>query len=589
MTKIGELTIPAFTSSVKITLVTLDDMVLEDDETATLTVNSINSGNSAITGGGSSSITINDTDEAELIFETLDGVGLEDGGALPYDAAFRVMLVKKGTSTQIASDSATTVPYIVKGTSTATSGVDYNALSGSVVIPAFTGLIPGATDGTAIIPVVVKQDTEVEPTETIEAEATTPILGDDDIMLHPTDVSGTISILDNDTAKVSIKSDAASGGDPVAGEPSNNGKFVVLLSAKSATETVVTYEVVPPAPGDAIYGQDYTLSGVTMTTPVITGTVTIPAGEMSATIDLNVINDNVQESDEDVTLKVVSTSNMPQITVDGTMDEAVITITDDDLPTFTVSNAMVTEGTGSGTTTLDILVTLSDPIDVNVQVFLQLFDDTATGSSTLDPTVANKDYINTNTEPQIFPANGTGNDLKRTFKIPINRDNWVEKDEIFKAQLVVAGASIPNTLPDGRPINILDRNDAGYGVATIKDDDTATFKIFAASSNSTDNEDPTVTEGTDAPNPYDDPSPFTNVPFLVWLSNPIDTEVDVDVTFGGGTATGKIFGTKPNATDNTVLDFGTDYDSEKQTVTFTSSESLARSTRSRSTCQWCKT
>ncbi|TWT65541.1 Calx-beta domain-containing protein [Crateriforma conspicua] len=577
----GLVTIPAGESTVKINVVTLNDYVLEDDETVTLTPINITSGEPGISASNvtSSAVTIEDTDVGMVEFVALDPTGNEPGGLNP-DAAFRVYLVDANNPSQrLASDTATDVTYDVLGTSTATAAADYVTLSEMVTIPAFVPTsgqpVPdftlGSGDGEAIIGVHVLDDPELEPTETVNAVLGTAV-GDPDISPSTTVTSGTVSIIDNDSALVSIKSDTAGADDDAAEtdpQGQNDGKFEVFLSAPSATPTVVTYTV-NTGIFDAFYFDDYLLTGGPATAPIqpgsFTGSITIGAGDISGIIDLSVLDDNVLESDEDVTVEVTSTSN-PNITPDVTMDTATITIKDNDLPTFTVMDAMADEDDG----TITFTIKLDQPIDQDVDVFLTFpgsGSDTATGASApLDNTVSDQDYVNTNTGLVNFPANGSGSDLVRTISVPINDDNWVERDETFTAQLVVDGGSLANPTA-GLPIFI------DNGVGTIKDNDTATFTIFAKGSNPSDDADPTVTEGTDSPNPYNNGSPTTPVEFEVELSNPIDTDVDVEVSFGGGTATGANFSSNGSGTSisSGSASFGTDYDNGSKTITFTSGQ-----------------
>ena len=73
-----------------------------------------------------------------------------------------------------------------------------------------------------------------------------------------------------------------------ARRPTNNGQFTVSLTQASSTDTVVNYSVA----GTATPATDYT---------ALTGSVTIPAGSLSAVIDVSgIVDDAIVEANETV-------------------------------------------------------------------------------------------------------------------------------------------------------------------------------------------------------------------------------------------------------------------------------------------------
>lgn len=101
-----------------------------------------------------------------------------------------------------------------------------------------------------------------------------------------------------------------------ASEPSTNGQFTVTLSQSSPTDTTIAYSVA----GTATPGTDYT---------ALPGAVTILANQTTATIDVTVIDDSDQESDETVVVTLSSiTSGEAGIAI-GTPNSATVTISDD--------------------------------------------------------------------------------------------------------------------------------------------------------------------------------------------------------------------------------------------------------------------
>lgn len=117
----------------------------------------------------------------------------------------------------------------------------------------------------------------------------------------------------NYSAKVSIVAN-----DAVASESGDNGQFTVSLSTASVSDTVVSYTV----GGDATAGADYL---------PLAGTVTIPAGATSATIDVIVVDDTLVESSETVSVTITSIeSGNPGISINGGSAAATVSISDND-------------------------------------------------------------------------------------------------------------------------------------------------------------------------------------------------------------------------------------------------------------------
>ena len=252
----GSVTIAAGDTSATITIVTIDDAEIEGTETVELTLDSISSGQPAITidsGNATAEITIIDNETPSVrIAAGTDGD--EEG---PVDGTFTV-------TQDILTAVDTVISYSITG-GTATEGDDFTTLTGTVTI------VAGNTSATISIPTI--DDASVEGTETLEITILSIDSGDGDLEIDDDNDVATISLLDNDSAMVSIAGtqNGAEAG-PVDGE------FTVSLSAAGEHDTVITYSV----SGTATEGDDYT---------ALSGTVTIPAGLTSATIDVSVLDD----------------------------------------------------------------------------------------------------------------------------------------------------------------------------------------------------------------------------------------------------------------------------------------------------------
>ena len=287
----GTVTIAAGTTSTAIDLNVLNDSLLESNESVTVTLDTITAGDSDVSIGAAdtATIVINDDDTAEVSIVANDPGAAEPGD----DGQFTVLLSG-------ISDTDTVVSFSVGGD--ATSGVDFQPISGTVTIAAGTN--------SATIDLSVLDDSLIEVDEIVTVTLNAITSGDSDITIAATN-SATIQIIDDDSAEVTITAI-----DPTAGEPDNNGQFLISLSGVSTTDTVVNYTV----GGTATAGSDYT---------ALSGSVTIAAGSSSAIIDLTVLDDTLIENAETVTVSLASLTADANITI-GAADTATITIADDD-------------------------------------------------------------------------------------------------------------------------------------------------------------------------------------------------------------------------------------------------------------------
>lgn len=164
-----------------------------------------------------------------------------------------------------------TVNYTVGGT--ATNGTDYTALTGTATIPA------GSASTT--VTVTPTDDAAVEGNETVTITLTAGACGP----VAPT--SATVTIADNDLAGCSVTISAT---DATATETGpTTATFTVTRSGSTAAPATITYTV----GGTATSGTDYT---------PLTGSVTIPAGQTSATITVTPIDDAALEGTESVVI-----------------------------------------------------------------------------------------------------------------------------------------------------------------------------------------------------------------------------------------------------------------------------------------------
>lgn len=171
---------------------------------------------------------------------------------------------------------------------TATPGMDYESLAGSVTIPS------GSTSAT--VGVTPVNDTLVEPLETVTVSLSSHAA----YLIDPTAATDTVSLFDDDTNVVSVTAVDATAQEVDLGVPenaANTGTFLVTRSGDTTFPLTVYYSVAgnPSTGVPALNGVDFeTLAGV----------VLIPAGAASATISIIPRWDSFGETAEQVLLQL---------------------------------------------------------------------------------------------------------------------------------------------------------------------------------------------------------------------------------------------------------------------------------------------
>jgi hypothetical protein len=202
--------------------------------------------------------------------------------------------------------------------------------------------------------------------------------------------------------------------------------FTVTLSAPSAQPVTVPYAT---ANGTATAGSDYQARN---------GTLTIPAGQTTATITVPVIGDRLGEPHETFTVNLSAATNA-NIT-DG---QAVGTIVDNE-PRISISDVGKKEGNGKKTTQFTFTVTLDAAYDQPVTVSFQTVNGTAT--------TGDNDYV-----AKIGTLTFAPGEKSKTITIDVKCDSKREANEAFYVELV--GNSTNSVLDKKR------------GIGTILNDD----------------------------------------------------------------------------------------------------------------------
>ncbi|MHC1707866.1 MAG: beta strand repeat-containing protein, partial [Bacteroidales bacterium] len=295
----GTVTILAGNTTATIDVSVVDNTILEATEDVIVTLTGITSADADVSLGTPLTATVNitDNDVATVSIAANDA----DAGEPSNNGQFTV------TQT-LAADVNTVLAYSIGGSAAPTA--DYTPLSGTVTI------LAGNT--TATIDVSVVDNTILEATEDVIVTLTGITSADADVSLG-TPLTATVNITDNDVATVSIAANDAD-----AGEPSNNGQFTVTQTLAADVNTVLTYSI----GGSAAPTADYT---------PLSGTVTILAGNTTATIDVSVVDNTILEATEDVIVTLTGITSADADVSLGTPLTATVNITDNDVATVSIA------------------------------------------------------------------------------------------------------------------------------------------------------------------------------------------------------------------------------------------------------------
>ncbi|MEO7765991.1 MAG: choice-of-anchor J domain-containing protein, partial [Ferruginibacter sp.] len=230
-------------------------------------------------------------------------------------------------------------------TGTASFGPDYTVSysTGSTVSTTASGTLT-VPAGTSVVTVTITpvDDVLVEGAENIALTISSPTQG-----YTPGTSVANISLADNDVPTVSVSAGAD------AAEPATQGSFILTLS--------------DPAPAGGVT-VNYTLSGsATLNTDYSdpqSGSITIPAGNISGSILMNTIDDAVYEGTETLLINLTGASNGFAIATAA----AAINITDDDPLPAIVINEVYGGGGNSGADYKNDFIELYNPTGTAVSL-----------------------------------------------------------------------------------------------------------------------------------------------------------------------------------------------------------------------------
>jgi gliding motility-associated-like protein/uncharacterized repeat protein (TIGR01451 family) len=390
-----------------ITVTPIDDNIVESAETVIVTLNTGTGYELGSTATRTATVTITDTDTFTASVVSTTATANENP-------------VSNGTFTiDLASVNNTGNPVVVNYniTGTASSGLDYNALSGTLSIP------NGQRTGTVTVTPINDTIIEVNETVVLTLEA-----GAGYTIGSPN--NATVTIVSDDQYVASITASDANAAE--SNGAMATGEFTISLSAPNTTGSAMTINYV--VSGTAVNGTDYNSIG--------SNSVNIPNGAQSAQILITPTNDQIQEETETVIITLGTGSGY--ILGTAATRTATVEITDNDQATLTISNVTVNEDVASGVLVFNVVLDIA--VSGGTTVSYSFVDDTAEGGGV--------DYSGT---PGSLTFTGTANEVE-TINVSIINDAILENMETFSLQL-------------GLPTNGVQRANGGTAIGTINDDD----------------------------------------------------------------------------------------------------------------------
>ena len=302
----------------------------------------------------------------------------------------------------------------IAGSATGGENGDFIPLPASVTIPAGQNSVQ--------IPVSVRDDNLAEGAEDIQVS-----IKSGSGYAYAAGATASLVLLDNDQPTLTLSKLI----DGAEKSPPQPARFRVGLSAPSLVDITVQYST---ANGTATAPEDF--SDYAALQP---RTLTIPAGSTSATFDVNVVDDSIDEFTETMN----ATLSNPFNAVLGTA-QAVAQILDNDGPTVSISDASVREGW-----LMEFIVSLSQASVQDVKI----------DYTTIFGTANSWDFVGMNTSSQLTIAAGQ---TTKKIQVQTHFDEKFENDETFVVSLN------PDSLQNALPGDMT-------AVGTIVDDDAAPF------------------------------------------------------------------------------------------------------------------
>ncbi len=384
----GTITFASGETTKSVTVSTVDDSTIENDETFTVTLSGVSGG---ATLGTNKTITVTITDNDSTQNTSPGAISLTSSS---YSVAEGDDVAISVERTMDETDGTVTVDYVVTNGTTDSSDFD-GSTSGTITFA------DGEWD--KIITVSTAEDTDVESDETFTVTISNPTGG----ATLGTLTSTEITVTNDDTAQ------------------SNPGTLAFSSGTASVTEgSDVTLTVNRTGGSDGSVAVDYAVTNGTTDSADFdastSGTITFADTETSKTITISTSADSDVESDETFTVTLSNPTNSASL---GTIDSAVVTINNDDnAGTIAFAAASVSVNEGQSTT-----ITVNRSVDSDGEVTVSYSDNVTLGTAIKDT-----DYSFTPSTQTLTFANG---DIAETFTFAAATDGVTEGDEVVTLTL----------------------------------------------------------------------------------------------------------------------------------------------------------
>ena len=336
-------TVPANARQLTIPIRTVQDTV-QDEDTETFSVRLSTSEPGIVFGRGITNVSISDDDtEPTMTFASSSSSANEGAGT--HHVTVKLSPAPTRDSALVFLHSYTAIEHPGRS-GTATRGADYEIPAiqvGQTAVVSAISVPAGAT--TVTVPVTVIDDRNPEGNETVKLRL--GFLGK--IREAPRRIPlawHTLTIVDDDV-QASFASASKS-----MDEGSGTHNVTVNLAMSPTSPVTLNYNV----GGTATPGSDYA---------ALSGTLSVPAGEKTATIPVTVIDDSDPEGNETVVLTLTGSGSDLIVSPDS----YTLTIVDNEVSvSFASASQHVREGSGTRDVTVNLTPPSSSPITLNYTV-----------------------------------------------------------------------------------------------------------------------------------------------------------------------------------------------------------------------------
>ena len=433
----GQAIIKSGETSVAVPVIVKDDDIVEGDETVILTLQSATFNYIGTTFNA----TVDNTPAVMIIADDETGPGVDrsiliekiaDAAEPATPGSVRVRFA----NTAITAAVPVTITYTVSGT--ATPDVDYQALSGTVTIPA------GQRE--AIIQIIPKDDNLVEGVETVIIHltgATSSLPG----VTWPlaAQQSVTVNIVDDDVVTMEIFAPATAVEGTVlpvklrASQPSATDIPVAITMQYDAARTVST---TVPRTGNTI-------------------TVVLPANQTEVSFNITLVDNDINDDDGYLNLTIQAFSGTGQPYGKGSSNQSTTVVTDNDPLEiyFRTDTVRVKEG-NSGITPMNFKVGLSRKSSRAIHLKYQFADAFEGAGAEKDPQRAKpgEDFVSGTTAIDIPPMQDEADII-----VLINGDLDPEEDKYFIVKLtgatVASGQNVPTIRDPRTAVGVIENDD----------------------------------------------------------------------------------------------------------------------------------